>query len=390
VGTKRITGAALVLAIAVAATASCSASVITATPRIAAPGPAPAAVPVAAAPLQCAVGLRTLALGRGTDRPLRTLIFYPATRAPTGPTGAAAGRTAVQLGRAGVQPGQAGVQPGQAGVQPGQAGVQPGQAGPDKARRKGPDKAAAASGRAGGTRVRGTAGCGSGGRNLLTNAAPAVGRYPLVLFSHGLRGSPQRYTATMASWAAAGFVVAAPSYPHTALGATRYDRTDIVNQPHDAGYVIKQVRRLDRAAGDPLAGHINVDRVAAVGHSAGGYTTVGLFVARHPTWLRAGVVIAGWLAPGAFAGPPATMLFLQGDRDTVVPPARERAVYDAVPWAKSYVLLPDSWHADYMMPGGRAYPLMNATVTDFLRWTLDNDEAARLRLPPNRSPGAAE
>ena len=181
-------------------------------------------------------------------------------------------------------------------------------------------------------------------------------------------------------------MVAAPFYPHTSTDAEQFDRADIVNQSHDAAYVIKEVRGLDRMIGDPLAGRIDVDRVAAVGHSAGGYTTTGLFVAKHPTWLRAGVVIAGWLAPGAFAGPPATLLFLQGDRDTVVPLSLGRAAYDAAPWAKSYVLLQDSWHADYMVPGGRAYPLMDSTVIDFLRWTLTDDQAARRRLPPSGSP----
>jgi dienelactone hydrolase len=220
---------------------------------------------------------------------------------------------------------------------------------------------------------------------------PAPGRFPLVFFSHGLRGSPVLYSAALVSWAAAGFVVAAPLYPHTSNESAPFVRADIVNQPADALFVMEQVRALDSTAGDPLAGHIDVDRVAAVGHSAGGYTTTGLFVAGHPEWLRAGVVIAGWLAPGAFDGPPATMLYLQGARDNVVPVTLGRAAFDATPWWKSYVLLPDSWHADYMVPSGRNYPIMDETVTDFLRWTLDGDEAAHLRLPPSSFPtGHAE
>jgi len=266
------------------------------------------------------VGVRTLALSRGSRRPLRTLIFYPAARSAspggTGPLGA----------------------------------PEPERGGPAR--------------------------CRSGRVERLENADPAPGRFPLVLFSHGLRGSPERYAAALGGWAAAGFVVAAPFYPHTNTYAAHFDRADIVNQPRDAAYVIKKVRRLDGTPGDPLAGRIDADQVAAVGHSAGGYTTAGLFVAAHPAWLRAGVIIAGWLAPGAFAGPPATMLFLQGDRDTVVPLAWGRAAYEAAGrWTKSYVLLPDSWHADYMRPDGKAFPMMNAAVTDFLRWTLDNDRA---------------
>lgn len=354
-GTKRIAAIALTLAIAFPAAACHSDSAPVAAPAFAtAPAgsaSAEARVPVPYAPglglpspefssrQDCAVGVRALALGRSADRPLRTLIFYPAVSAAPGP--GAPGGSAAPSGTASDKTG---------------------------------------TGRA----VAG--GCGPRGVEVVEGADPAVGRFPLVLFSHGLRGSPERYSAAVASWAAAGFVVAAPIYPHTNENAAHFDRADIANQPGDAAYVIKRVRRIDRSAGDPLAGHIDVDRVAAVGHSAGGYTTTGLFAAKHPTWLRAGVVIAGWLAPGAFAGPPATILFLQGERDTVVPLARGRAAYDAVPWAKSYVLLPDGWHADYMAPGGRDYPLMDATVIDFLRWTLDGDEAARLRLPPSGLP----
>lgn len=263
------------------------------------------------------VGLRVLRLARGADRPLRTLIFYPAAHERL---------TTPALLRAGPRTGRA------------------------------------------------------------PAPAPATGRFPLVLFSHGLHGTPEVYATAIAAWASAGFVIAAPVYPFTNVDAAHFDRGDIVNQPADAAFVIKKVRQLDRTPGDPLAGHIDADRVAAVGHSAGGYTTTGLFTARHPSWLRAGIVIAGWLAPGAFRGPPATMLFVQGAQDPVVPLAEGVAAYDAVPWPKSYVVLPDSRHADYMVPAGKQYPLMGRTVTSFLRWTLDGDEAAHQSLPHTAYP----
>jgi dienelactone hydrolase len=221
---------------------------------------------------------------------------------------------------------------------------------------------------------------GTDGDPIRRNAGPAAGRFPLVLFSHGLHGSPERYTPAAASWAAAGFVVALPAYPHTSTDARDYRRKDIRRQPADAAYVIGKVRDLDRRAGDPLAGRIDGDHVGAVGHSAGGYTTTGLFTPGHDPRLRAGVVLAGWRAPKAFGGPPATMLFIHGDSDPVVPVAEGRAAYDAVPWAKSYVLLPRNHHAAYMLPGNRGFPEMESLVTDFLRWTLTGDRAAHLRF----------
>jgi dienelactone hydrolase len=221
---------------------------------------------------------------------------------------------------------------------------------------------------------------GAAGDPVRHAAEPAAGRFPLVLFSHGLHGSPERYKPVAARWAAAGFVVALPAYPHTHAGAREYRRADIRNQPADAAYVIDRVRALDRRPGDPLAGRIDGDNVAAVGHSAGGYTTTGLFADGHDPRLRAGVVLAGWRAPEAFGGPPATMLFIHGDSDPVVPVAESRAAYDAVPWSKSYVLLPRNHHAAYMLPGNHGYPEMASMVTDFLRWTLTGDAAAGARF----------
>jgi dienelactone hydrolase len=280
---------------------------------VAAPPVAAPAVPLpAAAPATYDVGLRVLQLQRGPNRPLPTLVFYPAV-----------------------------------------------------------PRAAA----------------GLGAEPEVAPLAPASGRFPLVLFSHGLSGSPERYAAALSSWASAGFVVVAPTFPYTSEFTTHFRRRDIVNQPDDVRFVLEQVRRLDVRPGDPLRGRIDLDRIAAVGHSAGGYTTSGLFVAGHDPRIRAGVIMAGWRARGAFAGPRATMLFLQGTADPVVPMAVSRAAYDRVPWAKTYLLLRRNSHATYLRPGEIGYPLMDSTVINFLRWTLDGDQAAHRRLPRFSYPG---
>jgi dienelactone hydrolase len=204
-----------------------------------------------------------------------------------------------------------------------------------------------------------------------TGLPPALGRFPLVLYSHGLSGSPQRVAATLAGWAAAGFVVAAPSYPYTHEHTADYRRWDIVNQPDDARYVLRRLGELAAAPHDPLGGHIDVNHIAAVGHSAGGYTTSGLFVKGHDPRLRAGVILSGWRAPGAFAGPPARMLFLQGTADPVVPMAKSRDAYVRVPWPKSYLVMQGVSHANYLRPGQMGYRLMDPAVLRFLTQTLN-------------------
>jgi dienelactone hydrolase len=216
--------------------------------------------------------------------------------------------------------------------------------------------------------------------------AVAAGRFPLVLFSHGLHGGPHRYAGLAASLAAAGFVVAAPAYPHTRGDAADFLRADIRNQPADAAYVLGRLRRLGR---DPLAGHIDADRVAAIGHSAGGYTTTGLFSSGHAPWLRAGVVIAGWAMPGAFDGPAAPMLFVHGVADAVVGIESGRAAYDRVAWPRAFLALPGHGHGEYLEPRDRDFAAVTAVITDFLSWTLYGDRPARERLSGARFSAAS-
>ena len=219
-------------------------------------------------------------------------------------------------------------------------------------------------------------------------APAAVGRFPLVVFSHGLSGVPQRYAGLVQSWAAAGFVVAAPTYPHTSGRTKRFVRNDINNQPADAWYVIDRLRRLDTEPGDLLSGRLDADRVAAIGHSAGGFTTNGMFTAGHDARLVAGIVIAGWLAPGAYAGPPANLLFVHGARDNVVPVAASRLAYERVPssWPKSFRMMPGRWHSEYLRPGRPGFTGLRAVTTNFLRWNLYGDDSAHRRLPPSDVP----
>jgi len=40
-----------------------------------------------------------------------------------------------------------------------------------------------------------------------------LGPYPLIVFAHGLGGSPQEYRQLLSAWASAGYVVAAPLFP---------------------------------------------------------------------------------------------------------------------------------------------------------------------------------
>ncbi|MET0417015.1 MAG: alpha/beta hydrolase, partial [Actinoplanes sp.] len=182
-------------------------------------------------------------------------------------------------------------------------------------------------------------------------------------------------------WAAAGFVVAAPAYPHTRQGAARFSRADVRNQPADGWRVIRHLGHLDKEPDDPLGGHLDLASIAAAGHSAGGFTTAGMFTEGHPARLRAGIVIAGGGLPGSFAGPVAPLLFVHGTADPVVPVTVGRAAYGRTPGPAAFLSLPGQGHGEYLTPGNPGFTAVLATTTDFLRWTLYGDRAAGARLP---------
>ncbi|SCG63111.1 alpha/beta hydrolase family protein [Micromonospora zamorensis] len=209
----------------------------------------------------------------------------------------------------------------------------------------------------------------------------AAGRFPVVVYSHGLGSHPDLHAGLTTRWAAAGFVVAAPAYPHTRQGAAHFTRADVRNQPADAWRLVRHLGRLDRNREDPLAGHLDLTSVAAAGHSAGGFTTSGMFSEGHPARLRAGIVIAGGGLPGSFAGPVAPVLFVHGTADAVVPLTVGRAAYGRTPGPAAFLSLLGQDHGAYLTPGHPGFAPVLATTTDFLRWTLYGDKAAGARLP---------
>jgi dienelactone hydrolase len=102
------------------------------------------------------------------------------------------------------------------------------------------------------------------------------GPFPLVLFAHGYDVTPAFYSSLLPRLAAAGYVVAAPTYP--LLSGQPAGPTDTVGWDDlfaDNWFVTTQVLNLS-ANGDPaIGGMIDPARIAVAGHSDGAALSFG-------------------------------------------------------------------------------------------------------------------
>lgn len=104
------------------------------------------------------------------------------------------------------------------------------------------------------------------GVSAVQDAKTANGAHPLVLLSHGYSGSFRNLSWLAGALARAGYVVAAPDHP----GTTTFDR-----DPEKARRLWERPRDLSRVIDALLADPslpIARNRIAAIGHSLGGWT----------------------------------------------------------------------------------------------------------------------
>ncbi|NSY40434.1 alpha/beta fold hydrolase [Leisingera sp. ANG59] len=110
------------------------------------------------------------------------------------------------------------------------------------------------------------------GISAIPGATPEPGPHPLIVLSHGFGGNWRNLNWLAGELAGQGYAVAAPDHP----GTTTFDRNPIQaemlwERPRDLS------RTIDGVLADPaLAGEIDPSRIAAIGHSLGGWTVTAV------------------------------------------------------------------------------------------------------------------
>jgi predicted dienelactone hydrolase len=108
------------------------------------------------------------------------------------------------------------------------------------------------------------------------DAPPLPGVHPLLVISHGYNGNWRNLSWIAAAMAEEGYIVAAPDHP----GTTTFDQNPIEakklwRRPHDISQVIDFV-----SESPALFGATDKNRIAALGHSLGGWTVMSVAGAR--------------------------------------------------------------------------------------------------------------
>ena len=219
------------------------------------------------------------------------------------------------------------------------------------------------------------------------------GPYPLIVFSHGLGTVPREYESLLSTWAAAGFVVAAPRFPLTSLGTPGgVDTADVYSQPGDVSFVISVMLLASAAHSGPLSGMISPNEVGVAGHSEGAITTLGFFntCCRDPH-VKAAAVFSGDpeqypFGHYVFDGQP-PMLVVHGTKDGFLPYGQMVSVFNKQKGSKVLLSLIGANHGNWMQSRSKWFTSVARTSTDFFRRYLDGSEQAGERIFHDAQPG---
>ena len=183
-------------------------------------------------------------------------------------------------------------------------------------------------------------------------AAADGGPWPLIAYAHGFFSFNTEAADLAALLASHGFVIAAPLFPLTNLGAPGGpNAADVVHQPGDLGFVIDRLLAASGDPADPLHNMVDGSRVGTMGVSLGAMTA--LLTGFHPPMRDARVkAVVGAASPGCylpstfFADAHLPVLLIHGTHDRILPyAANGPPLYAEAVAPKTFVTIVGGTHA---------------------------------------------
>lgn len=218
-------------------------------------------------------------------------------------------------------------------------------------------------------------------RKVKNDAPIAAGKFPLIVFSHGITASGPIYEVFLKNIAAHGYIVAAPTFPLTSGKGGWANITQVNNQPADVSFIIKQFLTSTNTETAPFVDAVAPKHVGVAGHSLGAITSFGFFnsCCQNPA-VAAVAGISGILLPlgGNYDAPPKIpLLLLHGEKDTTLNfAAGSQSIFDtftAVP--RALVRYPDAGHVDIVY-SDKYTPLTTNAINAFFDRELRDDDTA--------------
>jgi dienelactone hydrolase len=217
------------------------------------------------------------------------------------------------------------------------------------------------------------------------SAQAAPGKFPLVVFSHGITGTGPAYVGLTELWSRAGYIVVSPTYPLTSAGAKfpgdPVALSDYQNQPADVSFIIDSVLADAAKDGAPLHGHIDESEIGAAGHSLGAITTMGVTYNSCciDKRIKAAIEIAGVELPfkgGSWQPFPKTpLLLVHGEVDRVVPVGGSNKIFKDVTGPAWYLHYDQADHIGVVF-AGKWFETTKQVSIDFLDAYLKHQPAA--------------
>jgi predicted dienelactone hydrolase len=231
--------------------------------------------------------------------------------------------------------------------------------------------------------------------------APAAGRQPVLIFSHGLHGCDVQSRFLTQAFAAAGYLVFAPNHRDASChgGAAPYfDGSELMflhpEQWSDSSYRDREldVRRLIAALYDDPRFRDRADwsRLGLVGYSLGGYTMLGMGGA-WPDWKLPGVkallALAPYTQPFAaqqLAALSVPVMYQCGENDFLITPAvaAPTGSYELSPQPKYYVEFAGAGHLAWSDSDDTDHRVILAYSLAFLNHYVKGMPAAPLLTQP--------
>lgn len=184
------------------------------------------------------------------------------------------------------------------------------------------------------------------------DAAPADGKYPLLLLSHGYPGNRFLVSHLAENLASKGYVVASIDHTDSTYRTQAAFGSTLVNRSLDQLFVLEEMEKLSNDTSSFLNGKVDASNTALIGYSMGGYGAI----------ITAGGGVTQQSIDYAWGGPHGTLAIHKSGSEShnALPDDRIKTAVAIGPWGMNFGF----WTADTLQGVGIPMLFVAGSVDD--------------------------